>query len=142
MVASQLRYGSLALAVNKDEEGYQVEEAWKSPNMRTHFNNAVYHNGHVYGFSNSTLECLRSEDGERMWRKRGLGKGSLIVVGDKLLVLSDKGGLFVVAATPDAYKELASFQALEGKSWTSPTFADGKLYVRNLEEMACYDLTK
>ena len=54
------------------------------------------------------------------------------------MVLSDKGKLIRVKATPEAFTELGSFQALEGKSWTAPSFSDGKLYVRNLTEMACY----
>ena len=74
--------------------------------------------------------------------KRGYGKGSLIIVDEKLLVLSDRGKLAMIEATPKAFKELAQAKVLEGKSWTSPTFADGKIYLRNQKEMACYDLTK
>jgi outer membrane protein assembly factor BamB len=55
-------------------------------------------------------------------------------------VLSDKGKLILVEATPEAYKEISSFQALEGKSWTAPSFANGKVFLRNLTEMACYKL--
>ena len=141
-VASQGRWGSMTLSISKEAGQYKATTLWKSRNMRTHFNTAVSHNGFIYGFSNATLECLNAETGERQWRQRGLGKGSLIVAGDKLLVLSDKGRLHLVEATSAKYSELASFQAIEGKSWTAPTLVNGKLYVRNLEEMACYDLTK
>jgi len=141
-VASQGRWGSMTLSISKENGKYKAEKLWNSRNMRTHFNSAVFHNGFIYGFSNATLECLNAENGERQWRQRGLGKSSLIVLGHRLLILSDKGKVFLVEATPAKYNELAAFQAIEGKSWTAPTFVNGKLYVRNQEEMACYDLSK
>ncbi len=69
-----------------------------------------------------------------------MGKGSLILIDDNLLVLSDQGKLAIVDATPDAYTEKSATQVINGKSWTAPSFANGKLYVRNLTEMACYKL--
>jgi hypothetical protein len=47
--------------------------------------------------------------------------------------------VLLVEATPEAYLELGSLAALSGKSWTAPSFARGRLYVRNLTEAACLD---
>ena len=58
----------------------------------------------------------------------------------KLYVLSDRGKLIQVKATPEAYVEQGVFQAIDGKCWTAPSIANGKLFVRNLTEMACYQL--
>jgi outer membrane protein assembly factor BamB len=141
-VSSSLEIGSKLIRVNVEGKNYKAEEVWNSPNMRNHFNSSVYFEGHIYGFSNATLECLDAETAERKWRKRGMGKGSLIIVNGKLIVLSDKGKLIIAKATAEGYRELAGAKVIKGKSWTSPTFADGYLYLRNLKEMACYDLTK
>ncbi len=67
---------------------------------------------------------------------------SLMMVDNKLMVLSDQGKLVMVEASPEAYKELGSVQAMDGKSWTAPSFANGYLYVRNLTQMVCFRLTK
>ena len=75
-------------------------------------------------------------------RRSGFGKGSLIIADKKLLVLSDRGKFAMIEATPKGYNELAKAQVLKGKSWTSPTFEEGKIYLRNQKEMVCYDLTK
>lgn len=141
-VSSSLEIGSKLIQVKIEGKNYKAEEVWNSKNMRNHFNSSVYFKGNIYGFSNATLECLDAETAERKWRKRGMGKGSLIVVDGKLIVLSDKGKLVIAKATAEGYQELARARVLKGKSWTSPTFADGYLYLRNLKEMACYDLTK
>jgi outer membrane protein assembly factor BamB len=118
----------------------KVTEILKAGTMKNDFSSSVVYDGHIYGFNVAALQCVSASTGEKKWTKRGLGKGSLIRVGNQLMVLSDKGKLVVVQATPDTYTEKASFQALEGKSWTAPSFSDGRLYVRNLTEMACYQL--
>jgi hypothetical protein len=46
----------------------------------------------------------------------------------------------MVAATPDGYQELGRFNPLGGQSWTAPIVADGKLIIRNLQTLACFDL--
>jgi outer membrane protein assembly factor BamB len=115
-------------------------EFLKGSTMKADYSSCVYYNGNIYGFHIAALQCISAETGEKKWTKRGFGKGSLILVNDKLLVLSDKGKIIQIEATSDVYKEQASFQALEGKSWTAPSYSNGKLYVRNLTEMACYIL--
>ena len=55
-------------------------------------------------------------------------------------MLSDKGKLILVEATPDEYRETGAYQAMEGKSWTAPSYADGRVYLRNLNEMICLDV--
>jgi outer membrane protein assembly factor BamB len=114
------------------------EEVLQGGTMKNDFSSCVHHDGYIYGFDVAALQCISARTGEKQWTKRGFGKGSLILVDDRLLVLSDKGKLIQVKASPEAYMEQGSFQALEGKSWTAPSFTGGRLYVRNLTEMACY----
>ncbi|MDE5422649.1 PQQ-binding-like beta-propeller repeat protein [Ancylomarina sp. DW003] len=119
-------------------KGNTVTELLKAPTMKNDYSSTLYYDGHFYGFNVAALQCISAETGEKKWTKRGFGKGSLILVGDKLLVLSDKGQLIQVKATPDVYTEQRRFQAIQGKSWTAPSFVNGKLYLRNQTEMACY----
>ncbi len=108
--------------------------------MKNDFSSCVYHNGYIYGYHVAALRCISAETGEVSWTKRGFGKGSLMLVDDKLVILSDKGRLAIADATPKAYTELTSIQAINGKSWTAPSFLNGKVYIRNLTEMACYKI--
>ncbi|MBN2415176.1 PQQ-binding-like beta-propeller repeat protein [bacterium] len=142
-VSSQIEdIGSKLIEVTHDGGRWSASEVWKSSMLHTHFNTAVYYEGYLYGFSNATLECLDAATAERKWRKRGLGKGSLMIADGKLIMLTDRGKLALAKATSEGYEELASADVIEGKSWTVPTYADGMLYLRNVKEMACYDLTK
>mgnify|MGYP000070507110 CR=1 FL=1 len=118
----------------------KATEFIRGNSMKNDFNTCVYFEGYIYGFHVASLRCISAETGEAKWTKRGYGKGSLIKVDDKLFVLSDQGQLIIAEAVPDAFLELKSMQPLEGKSWTAPSFVDGKVYVRNLTHMACYKI--
>ncbi len=132
--------GAVVVKINKVEGGMEVEELWKNTRMKNHFSSSVLHDGYIYGFDNATLKCIDAMTGEQAWAKRGFGKGSLILADGHLLMLSDLGVLVSIEATSEAYKEKSRVQALDGKSWTAPSLANGKLYLRNHSEMVCYDL--
>ena len=70
------------------------------------------------------------------------GPGNVIVTANgKLIVLSDRGELVIVEASPDSYKEIARAEVLDGKCWSTPALADGKVYVRSTVEGGCFDLS-
>ncbi len=119
---------------------HQPKEFIRGNSMKTDFNTCVYHDGHIYGFHVAALRCISAETGEVKWTKRGYGKGSLILVDGNLFVLSDKGKLIVVKATPEAFSEKMNIQAMEGKSWTAPSYVNGKIYLRNLSQMTCIEI--
>src|SRR6185436_9971883 len=128
--------GAVLMRITIEGGKATVEELWKTRTMKNHFNNAVLVGDHIYGFDNATFKCLSVAKGEETWASRGLGKGSLLVADRNLLVvLSDRGTLLLVEANPDAYAELARFQVMEGKAWTSPTLANGRLYLRDEDEI-------
>ena len=117
-----------------------TEQLMTSNQMRNDWSSSTYKDGYIYGFNVATLQCMNAESGARQWLKRGFGKGSLIMVGNRLFVLSDQGTITMVEPTPEEYKEIATFDVLEGRSWTAPSFSNGKLLIRNLTHMVCIDL--
>lgn len=132
--------GAAVFEVSREGDEYSVEEIWKSRVMKNHFSSSVYHDGYIYGFDNATFKCIEAATGEQMWARRGFGKGSLIFADGDLIVLSDRGRLALVEATPRDYVEKGSVQAMTGKCWTAPVLSGGRLYLRNHEVMVSYDL--
>ncbi|MEM8932587.1 MAG: PQQ-binding-like beta-propeller repeat protein [Acidobacteriota bacterium] len=141
LVSASYDIGAMALQVKATEDGLTTEELWSSRVLRNHFNSSVLSDGKVYGFDNASLKCIEPASGDTLWVKRGgLGKGSLILADGMLIVLTERGTLKLVEARSDAYTELASASVLSGRCWTSPTLSDGRLFLRNREEMVVLDL--
>jgi outer membrane protein assembly factor BamB len=57
-----------------------------------------------------------------------------------LVIVSETGELVLLKADPKKHEELGRFQAIKGKTWNHHIIAHGRLYVRNAEEMACYEM--
>ena len=128
-------------------DSMSVKEVWKKPNrLMNHWSTPVLHDGHLYGlfsfkrYGVGPLQCVELATGEVKWSKKGFGPGNCILVGQKLVVLSDSGELVLVKAAPEAYEELARAKVLRGKCWSTPAYSDGKVFVRSTLEGACFEV--
>ncbi|MGI9012767.1 MAG: PQQ-binding-like beta-propeller repeat protein [Phycisphaerales bacterium] len=113
---------------------------WESKRMRNQMATSVLMGDHLYGFDEAELKCLDLE-GNEMWNQRGMGKGALIGAGDRLIVMSGRGELVIVKASPDGYQELSKVKVVDGGvDWTIPVIVDGLIYCRNSPgQLVCRD---
>jgi hypothetical protein len=58
-----------------------------------------------------------------------------------LLIAAEDGQVVLLRADPKQHTELASFKALDGKTWNHPVIVGDRLYVRNSQEAACFQLS-
>jgi len=135
--------GIKRIAAAHGANGWSVEERWLSNGLKPYFNDFVVHKGHAFGFDGSILACIDLQDGKRVWKGGRYGNGQLVLLPDEdlLLVLSEEGELALVSATPDQFKEISRFPALEGKTWNHPVLVGDTLFVRNGQEMAAFRLS-
>ena len=141
-IGSGYGVGSARLLIEKSGEDWTVKESWTSNSPKLKFNSAVMHDGFVYGLDEGILTCLNLENGKRMWKKGRYGYGQMLLAGSMLLILAEDGSVELVKADPDEYFQVAKFQAISGQTWNHPALAHGKLFVRNSEMAACYDISK
>ena len=142
-IASTGGIGTRRLHVTRGPAAWNLEERWTTNGLKPYFNDFVVHKGHAFGFDGAILSSINLQDGKRNWKGGRYGNGQMILLAeqDLLLVLSEDGELALVSATPDAYREIAKFNALDGKSWNHPVLVGNTLLVRNGEEMAAFRLT-
>lgn len=140
--------GGGACRISRAGAGFKAAKMWMTPgdkDVANHWSTPVVKDGCLYGmfsfkqFGNGPVKCVDLATGAIKWSKPGFGPGNVTLVGDKLIALSDTGEVVVIAAQPAACKELARFKAVGGKCWSTPTFADGKIYVRSTKEGVCLD---
>ncbi|MBI3048708.1 MAG: PQQ-like beta-propeller repeat protein [Acidobacteria bacterium] len=119
---------------------FSVREIWRNNRMKNQFTSSVLHEGLIYGLDESILACVDAATGELRWKGGRYGYGQVLLASGHLVVLTEDGDLALVRATPERHEEIVRFPAISGKTWNHPAMADGVLLIRNLAEMAAYDL--
>jgi outer membrane protein assembly factor BamB len=150
-------YG-VGCALLRIDEQWKATELWKSKEIIGRTANPVLHQGHLYCTDETDrLICLDLKTKRVVWGKEGFGapvgaawkegftcgSGGLILVDGVLLVVAERSkSIVAVKATPQGYQELGRlsmpFQGTE--LFTTPSFSDGKLVVRDKKNLFCVDL--
>lgn len=140
--------GGGAVKIAKDGDQFTATEIWRKPNkVVNHWSTPVYLDGFLYGpfsfkdYGKGPIKCVNIATGEEVWSQGGFGPGGVVLAGDQLVVLSDKGELVLVEASPKAFAETARFKAIEGKCWNTFSISNGRAFIRSTKEGACVDLS-
>jgi hypothetical protein len=107
--------------------------------MKNHFNNSVHHRGVLYGFDMAILKAVDALTGETLWRERGFGTGSLVVASGHIVVLSDGGEIALVEPDRSSLRVLRRQQVMTGLTWTPPSIASGRIFLRNQQALVALE---
>lgn len=135
--------GGLAKLTAGDAGAVQAEEVYFTKQMQNHHGGMVLVGDYLYGFDNSNLTCLEFKTGKVMWSDRSVGKGSVTYADGFLICRSERGTVGLVEANPTAYVEKGRFEQSDrsrAPSWPYPVIANGRLYLRDQENLLCYDI--
>lgn len=127
------------IKVTLNQGTWSVKELWESDQIKANFNDFIIHKGFAYGFDGPSIACIDIKDGSRKW-KGSPYRGFTVLLADQdlILVLTEKGDLALVKATPDQFIELARIPAIKGKTWNHPAMVGDVVVVRNAMEMAAF----
>jgi|TARA_B100001750_G_C15469058_1_gene578751 outer membrane protein assembly factor BamB len=120
---------------------------WTSDDALTnHYATSVYANGYLYGYHgrqeySPAFRAVDLETGSVAWTVDRFGGGTVILAGNSLLILRERGELVLANATPAAFQPLASAQILEGIVRAFPALANGTLFARNERELVAVELS-
>ncbi|WP_395742032.1 PQQ-binding-like beta-propeller repeat protein [Prosthecobacter sp.] len=139
--------GAGAFKISKSGDKLEATQIWRRENQCfNHWSTPVVKDGYLYGmfsfkeYGAGPLACVDIRTGEDKWAEKGFGPGQVILAGDKIIATSDKGEIVVVEASPDKYKEVARKDVLDGKVWSYPILANGKIFARSTVEGVCLDV--
>jgi outer membrane protein assembly factor BamB len=129
-------------------EGANLTPLWTNDETLTnHYATSIYRDGILYGFHGrqefgQSLRAVEFRTGKVRWSQERFLAGSMILAGDRLLILRETGELVLAAATPDAFRPLARANVLPAVVRAFPALADGRLYARNEKTLICLDLRR
>jgi outer membrane protein assembly factor BamB len=129
----------------------EAEEVYLSQKVPKGMGGAVRVGDYLYGTSDRSLLCIGFTTGKVIWEDKCVGPGSICAAGDLLYVHGENNGtVALVEATPKGYHEVGRFtppghpdyakDSSGVKAWEYPVIANGRLYLRNVGSLWCYDI--
>jgi outer membrane protein assembly factor BamB len=143
-LSSDYGTGCALLKLTPGARAEGASEVYFHRDMRNHYSTSVLIGDYVYGFSSGILTAMKFLTGDVAWRDRSVGKGSVTYADRCLYALSEDGVVGLIEATPQGYKERSRFEIHRGSypTWTPPVIANGKLYIREQDNLYCYNIKR
>ena len=138
--------GGLIQLTADPKPGEQPKELYFDPKLPSAIGGSVLVGDHLYGTTSQVLVCADFKTGQIKWTERSIGAASTCFAEDRLYLHGENGDVALVAASPDGYVEKGRFTPPDmpdrgsSKAWAYPVIADGRLYIRELGALWCYDI--
>lgn len=143
------------------EAVWSDKEKGRNQSLMCHWATPIVHEGHLYGShsrhtGDAELRCVEWSTGKVKWRQKGLGRCSLLYADGHFIVLCEEGQLLLVKANPEKFALVSMCEPklpqprpdgkpdflLEYPAWAAPILANGRLYVRGKDRLACLDVPR
>ena len=158
-----MSFNRVSACIEVSSDGTSAKLVWKGTTRRgisgVH-NTAHIVDGHIYGCGpGGRYICARLSDGKQIWStfepsagERPISWGNVFTVkqGSRYFLANDFGDLIIANLNPSGYEEISRVRLIEpthkvsGRMlvWSHPAFANRSVYLRNDNEIRCYDLAK
>ncbi|MBK9140024.1 MAG: PQQ-like beta-propeller repeat protein [Verrucomicrobia bacterium] len=104
----------------------------------------IFHANHIFGIRpDGKFVCLNLESGVVWTSEPGsnFGLGPYLRAADVIFVLSERGSLALVEATPAGFNRLATAEIFKGhEAWGPMALVDGRLLLRDYSRLFCLDV--
>ncbi len=144
--------GSVLLKIHRKKDEFRAEEVYwlEHDTMQNHHGGVILHEGYLYtgtGHNKGFPLAVEMATGKVAWgpqRNKGRDSAALSYADGHLYFRYQNGLMVLVEATPEGYREKGSFMIPDVvmQSWPHPAIVDGMLYLREQDDMFCYDLRK
>ena len=126
--------------------GFEAEPVYFAKKLPNAIGGSVQVGDYLYGTGSQTLTCLEFKTGTVKWDERCVGSGSICYADGRLYLHGENGEVALVEAAGEGYHEKGKFtppnppERAYAKAWAYPVVANGRLYIRDLGTLWCYDI--
>ena len=141
-ISSGYGKGSMMFRLNMSEGKITPEKVWEFVPLDNHHGGVILHDGYLYGSGSQSKGwfCVDFLTGEQKWRSTG-EEAAITYADGMIYMLSQRGTMTLVKATPEKYETGGSFKVPEGGKgmcWAHPVVCGGRLYIRHDDRLFVY----
>ncbi len=149
--------GCVCLKLTANGKNIKAAQVYAKRDIQDREGGVVLVEGHVYGHSERPgWSCQDLKTGTLVWSSKELERGAITYADNRLYCYDEEGEAALVVASPEmpgfklegrfTIPKRSALQAAlklsNGKTWTHPVVANGRLYLRDHELLFCYDVKK
>jgi outer membrane protein assembly factor BamB len=147
-ISSSYAMGSALLRAEKSGDEVKLVKVYGRRGFQNHHATSVYKDKHLFGTDGQTggngLKCVEFSTGKEVpdWGDRHMGQASLILAGNHLILQTASGHVCLVEANPKEFNLIAKTPKLlsGNNNWATPTLVDGRIYLRDEQNVVCLDV--
>ncbi len=127
---------------------FTTDDLYFSKKLPTAIGGSVKLGDFLYGATGQALVCVDFASGDVKWTDRSIGPSSVLYADGNLYLHGENGEVALVEATPDGYHERGRFTPEDppdrgdSKAWAYPVVANGRLYIRDMGTLWCFDVKR
>jgi outer membrane protein assembly factor BamB len=138
--------GGALFQLKANGDAFEAAQVYFNKDLPTSIGGSVRVGDYLYGTNEGGLMCVEFATGKVKWQNKSVGPGAVCYADGRLYLHGETGGVALVEANPDGYHEKGRFtppdQPKRGrtKAWPYPVIANGRLYLRDLDRLWCYEV--
>ncbi len=142
--------GAALVKVAAGEQGLEAQEVYflEGETFQNHHGGMVLLGGTIYtgtGHNKGLPIALDMMAGKVLWgpvRTKGYDSAAIVYADGRIYFRYRDGRMILVEANPESFIEHGTFMIpeVENESWSHPVIAGGKLYLREQNNLFCYDV--
>ena len=142
VISSAYNAGTRAFRLKREGQRIAVDDLWHSRQFYVRQTDLIHVGGVLYGANGgaATFHAADLHSGAMLWQARMLPRGNSVFAGGMLIILDEDGQLTLTRPGAKGLQILSQAQVLSGESWTPPSLAGTRLYVRNGTTAAALEL--
>lgn len=137
---SSYRMDSFAYQIQKGANGqWSSTQRWVNK-AKGYMSTPILYEGHAYlHLANQRFTCIDLATGETKWTTEPFGQyWSMVLRGDKILALDERGELLLVKPTPERFVLLDKREVTNSPAWAHVAVSGEEIFVRELQGIAAY----
>jgi outer membrane protein assembly factor BamB len=147
--ANARRFGGALVQLHSSASGVTAEEVYFERGAPHTLGGQVLLDGYLYGTNSEGMVASEFLTGKLAWQAPDGGPGAVLYADGRFYVHFESGDVALVEATADGHRERGRFtppdqpehpRGPREAAWAHPVVANGRLYIRDLGTLWCYDV--
>lgn len=144
-VSSSYGKGFDGIRLDYSASSIRATKIWTARKADNLHGGLIVRDGHAYGCAcaGGRWFCVNLATGKELYRKRGVGLGSVVWADGLFYCLGHNGLLALVEASPEHFNIISQIQLPDdgqGRWFTHPVICGGRLYIRHGDNLYAYDM--